>query len=107
VWAEALRRFTTFRDGNDDARFFDVPFLAMQKDPLGAVEQLYVELGDALSAETRARMRAWWDASAADRKATPQQPERFGLDVETMRQQFTFYHDRFVSGPGDDPESGT
>lgn len=107
VWAEALRRFMTFRDGNDDARFFDVPFLAMQKDPLGAVEQLYVELGDALSAETRARMRAWWDASAADRKATPQQPERFGLDVETMRQQFTFYHDRFVSGPGDDPESGT
>jgi hypothetical protein len=103
VWAEALRRFMDFRTHNADDRFFDVSFIAMQEDPLGAVERLYVELGDDLSAETRSQMQTWWKASAADRKATPQRPERFGLDVAEMSQQFAFYHDRFVTTPEQQP----
>jgi hypothetical protein len=104
VWAEALRRFMDFRTDNDDNRFFDVSFLAMQQDPIGAVEHLYGELGDDFSVDTRHRMQAWWEASAADRKSTPQQPERFGLDIAAMSQQFTFYHDRFVTTPTTTPE---
>jgi hypothetical protein len=99
VWAEALRRFIDFRNDNDDNRFFDVSFLAMQQDPIGAVEHLYGELGDNFSVETRHQMQAWWESNAADRKASPQQPERFGLDKTAMSQQFAFYHDRFVTMP--------
>jgi hypothetical protein len=107
VWAEALRRFIDFRDGDDGDRFFDVSFTAMQEDPLGAVDRLYGELGDDLSTETRNRMQAWWEASATDRQATPQRPERFGLDVAAMRHQFAFYHDRFVTAPGPDAQGPT
>jgi Sulfotransferase family len=105
VWAEALRRFIDFRNDNDENRFFDVSFLAMQQDPIGAVEHLYGELGDDFSVETRHRMQAWWETNAADRKSIPQQPERFGLDMAAMRQQFAFYHDRFVTSPTTWPES--
>jgi hypothetical protein len=97
LWAEALRRFIVFRDHNDDGRFFDVPFRAMQRDPLSEVERLYGELGDDLSAQSRSRMQTWWEASAAERKATAHEPDRFGLDVPAMRQQFAFYHERFVT----------
>ena len=99
-----LRRFMDFRTDNDDNRFFDVSFLAMQQDPIGAVGHLYGELGDDFSVDTRHRMQDWWEASAADRKSIPQQPERFGLDMAAMRQQFAFYHDRFVTTPTTTPE---
>jgi hypothetical protein len=102
LWAEALRRFMAFRDEEDGARFFDVAFTDLQADPLAAVERLYREMGDDLSAGARHRMRAWWDESASGRQATPQQPEKFGLDPGALRRQFAFYHDRFVTtaGPG-------
>jgi hypothetical protein len=77
----------------------------MQQDPIGAVEHLYGELSDEFSVETRHRMQAWWEANAADRRASPQQPERFGLDKAAMRQQFAFYNDRFVTTPTTTPES--
>ncbi len=102
LWAEALRRFMAFRDENDDDRFFDVSFTDLQKDPIAAVERLYRDLGDDLSAETRQRMLAWWEASKADRQATPQLPEKFGLDLPALRRQFSFYHDRFVTAAGHD-----
>jgi hypothetical protein len=102
LWAEALRRFMAFRDEEDSARFFDVAFTDLQRDPLGAIEQLYRELGDHLSAATRRRMVAWWEASAADRHPTPQQPEKFGLDLAGLRRQFGFYHDRYVTTGGQD-----
>jgi hypothetical protein len=89
-----------FREDQVADRFFDVSFAALQADPLGAVDHLYAELGDDLTTETRHQMQTWWEASASDRKATPQQPERFGLDLAAVRQQFAFYHERFVATPG-------
>jgi hypothetical protein len=100
LWAEALRRFMEFRDDQDSARFFDVSFTDLQDDPIAAVERLYRDMGDDLSAETRAHMLTWWETSSADRHATPQLPEKFGLDLAALRRQFAFYHDRFVTTVG-------
>ncbi len=97
LWAEALRRFTEFRDEHDSNRFFDVSFTDLQTDPIGAVERLYRAMGDDLSPDTRRRMQAWWEGSRADRHAAPQVPERYGLDPVVVRRQFAFYHDRFVT----------
>jgi hypothetical protein len=103
LWAEALRRFIEFRDEEDSARFFDVAFTDMQHDPLAAVERLYRQLGDDLSEHSRRRMLAWWESSATERHATPQQPEKFGLNLADLRQQFAFYHDRYVTTHGSSP----
>lgn len=103
LWAEALRRFMEFRDEQDGARFFDVSFADLQADPLAAVERLYRDMGDDLSPGTRHRMQAWWDESSAVRQATPQQPEKFGLDPGALRGQFAFYHGRFVATAGQAP----
>ena len=105
LWAEALRRVVEFRDGPHGARFFDVSFDDLQADPVGAVERLYRDLGDDLTPGTRQRMQAWWDGARSDRQATPQLPERFGLDPVGLRTQFAFYHDRHVAttGRGTDP----
>ncbi len=97
VWAEALRRFIEFRDGHDSDRFFDVSYNDMQADPIGAVERLYAELGDDLSAETRNRMTDWWAESSEHRHRTNPRPEEFGLDLAVLREQFGFYHDRFAN----------
>jgi hypothetical protein len=103
LWAEALRRFMEFRDEEDPSRFFDVSFAELQHDPMAAVDRLYLDMGDDLSTDARQAMEAWWVVSATERASTPQQPERFGLDVNSLRQQFAFYHDRFVTtvGPAD------
>jgi hypothetical protein len=96
LWAEALRRFIEFRDEQDGDRFFDVSFSDLQKDPIGAVERLYRDMGDDLSPGTRQQMHSWWESTRSDRHAAPRRPERYGLDPVELRQQFAFYHDRYV-----------
>jgi len=105
LWAEALRRFVQFRDQANPDRFFDVSFSDMQHDPIGAVERLYRALGDELSIETRERMATWWQESSEQRHAAKPQLETFGLDLAVLRDQFGFYHDRFIKGPGDADEA--
>jgi len=95
LWSKSLRRLIAFRDDGREDRFFDVGFAALQADPMGAVEELYREMGDELIPETRHRMREWWEASAADRRSARVDPSAFGLDPAAVREQFAFYHDRF------------
>ena len=96
LWQESLRRLVRFRDDGQEARFFDVSFQEMQSDPLMAMTKLYAELGDDLSEDTRARMTRWWDESRQERRqgARPD-PSAYGLDLDVIRSDFAFYHDRF------------
>jgi hypothetical protein len=96
LWSESLERLIRFRDADNEHRFSDLQFAAVQADPLGAVEQLYRDLGDELTAETRGRMADWWESSAADR-ATGPRPDaaEYGLDLGALRERFAFYHQRF------------
>lgn len=96
LWSESLRRLIEFRDGGREDRFFDVAFSAVQEHPVAAMQALYLAMGDALTAETGDRMARWWDESAKERRrgARPD-PAVFGLDVDGLREEFAFYHDRF------------
>jgi Sulfotransferase family len=95
VWSESLRRLIEFRDHGREDRFFDVGFVALQADPIAAMERLYDAMGDELTQDTRRRMVDWWQGSASERRSAQVDPSAFGLDVAGMRDEFAFYHDRF------------
>jgi hypothetical protein len=97
-WTElGLRRTIAFRDqGGQDHRFFDIHFAPFQKDPFPTLERLYAWLGEELTDETVARMRAW-RASAPREKhgAHTYDLEGFAIDLPALRERFRFYTDRF------------
>lgn len=96
VWLTALRRLIEFRDAGNERRFHDLSFDAVQKDPIGQVEHLYRELGDDLSDEARKRMEQWWSDRASSRSAPRRYPvAEFGLDLDRIAADFSFYHERF------------
>ena len=96
LWCYSLQRLMEFRDNGNEDRFFDVSFQAVQHDPMAAVEQLYAELGDELSADARRRMQDFWAESSKDRSGPhAYRGETFGLDPASIREQFAFYYDRF------------
>ena len=97
VWRVSLERLIAFRDQGNDARFHDLPFAAVQRDPMAEVDRLYAELGDDLTDD--ARGGAWQDWWAESSKARPgphrYRAEDYGLDLAAVREQFAFYYDRF------------
>ena len=96
VWRVSLERLITFRDQGNDARFCDVPFAAVQRDPMTEVDRLYAELGDDLTDATRRRMADWWAESSKARPGPHRyRAEDYGLDLAAVREQFAFYYDRF------------
>jgi hypothetical protein len=105
LWRESLRRLVQFRDADRECRFFDVSFNDLQSDPIAAVENLYGNLGDDFHAGARARMVEWRDQSARDRRrGSAPDPAAYGLNVESLRGEFAFYHDRFsIPLDGDGP----
>ena len=96
LWRSSLQRLIEFRDSGNEDRFFDVSFREVQSDPLAAVEKLYAELGDDLSADARRRMQDWWTESSKERSGPHRyKAETYGLDPAIIREQFAFYYDRF------------
>jgi hypothetical protein len=95
-WSLALERLIAFRDGGNDHRFHDLLFEAVQRDPMGEATRLYAELGDELTEDAHQRMQAWWAQSSRDRGGPHSyRPEDYGLDLAVVRDQFTFYTERF------------
>jgi Sulfotransferase family len=96
IWRESLRRLVDFRNDGREDRFVDVSFSDMQSDPLGSMETLYRQWGDELTADTRDRMASWWEDSAKERRqGTRPDPAAYGLDMDSIRADFAFYHDQF------------
>lgn len=96
LWRYSLQRLIDFRDRGNEDRFFDLSFQSVQRHPLTAVAQLYSELGDVLTDETRTRMQEWWSASSRDRSGPHiYKAEVFGFDPAAIREKFAFYSDRF------------
>jgi hypothetical protein len=92
-----MRRMIAFRDGGEDHRFFDIHFAPFQKDPFPSIEGLYAFLGETFSAEARAAMQAWWSGNAQEGRAYERtDPAAFGLDLAAIREQFSFYTQRFA-----------
>jgi hypothetical protein len=96
LWRYSLQRLIAFRDSGNESRFFDVSFEEVQRDPMGAVAQLYDELGDDLSDDAAQRMRDWWAESSKEHSGPHSyKAETFGLHPASIREQFAFYYDRF------------
>lgn len=102
-WSEAMRRAIAFRERGNDARFHDIHFRAMQRDPIGEVRGLYAWLGEEVSDAFAAAMQAFWaDNSSKERMAKPD-PARFGLDFGQVRLHFADYlHDMERWAPFDE-----
>ena len=91
-WAVGMDRTIEFRERHGDDRFFDMDFRAMQRDPVGEVRALYDWLGVPVSAEFEAGMRNWWAKNSENREPNVHpDPERFGLDLDEVRQLFSKY----------------
>ena len=96
VWRTAIERLIAFRDAGNEHRFHDLAFEDVQRDPIGAMERLYADLGDELTAGVRRRMQTWWTESSKDRSGPHRyEAEAFGLDLADIADQFAFYHQRF------------
>lgn len=91
-WSAGIRRALSFRDDGNDARFFDIHFLAMQRDPLGEIEKLYQWLGETVTPEFRQAMQIWWQHNADHREPPMEhQPTDFGLDLKAVQPRFADY----------------
>ena len=96
VWLESIRRLLEFRNEGREDRFVDASFNDMQNDPIGCMENLYTQLGDELTPDTRNRMAQWWEESAKERRQGHRpDPAAYGLDLDAIRKDFAFYHDQF------------
>jgi hypothetical protein len=91
-----MQRMIAFRDAGNESRFFDIHFAPFQKDPFPTLERLYAFLGEELTDDARARMKAWRESTPKDKHGVHEyQPEEYGLDVGKLRERFRFYSDRF------------
>jgi hypothetical protein len=93
-WSTGMDRAVKFRDSGADHRYFDIDFRAMQADPVGEIRRLYAWLGEPVTEEFEARMRAWWTENAEKREPhTRADPQAFGLDLDAIRPLFAQYLD--------------
>jgi hypothetical protein len=94
-WSLGMQRAMAFRAAGNNDRFFDMDFTAVQRDPIGEVKRLYAWLGEPVTAEFEAGMRAWWQSAAASRLPnTHPDAAEFGLDMQTVRPLFADYIQR-------------
>jgi hypothetical protein len=91
-WSVGMHRAIAFREQpNNDARFYDIHFKAMQQDPLGEVRGLYKWLGDDVSPAFAAAMTNWWAQNDERDRPVKPDPAKFGLDPVRTRTAFAEY----------------
>jgi hypothetical protein len=92
-WSDGMQRTLTFRDRDDNnARFFDIDFRAMHRDPIAEVRELYRWLGEPVSEEFASGMSQWWQENSENREpSTTKQAEDYGVDLDRARPLFADY----------------
>ena len=96
IWSEAIRRAMAFRDKIGEERFGDVFFDHLNRDPVGAVERAYSEIGIGLGDDGRRAMADWAGGHhRGDRGTHEYSLDEFGLGEEAVRDRFSLYLDRF------------
>lgn len=96
-WSMAMDRALAFRDAGADARFYDIDFRAMQRDPIAEVRGLYEWLGEPVTDEFEAGMRRWWKANAENREQHElPDPDVYGIDPARVQPLFADYVKRMA-----------
>jgi hypothetical protein len=91
-WTIGMRRALAFRDAGHNARFYDIDFRAMHRDPIGEVRGLYAWLGEPVTEEFAARMARWWQHNAETREPSVHADAGVcGLDMDQVRPLFAEY----------------
>jgi len=91
-WSEGMRRALKFRDNGNNARFYDIDFRAMQRDPIGEIRGLYKWLGEPVGEKFEAGMNRWWQHNAATREPSVKaDPAQYGLELDKIRPLFADY----------------
>lgn len=94
-WSVGMERALAFRDAGNDARFYDMDFRAVQRDPIGEVRRLYAWLGEPIHEDFERGMERWWRENAEARvSAVHPEPAAFGLDLDRVRPLFAKYVER-------------
>jgi Sulfotransferase family len=97
-WSVGMQRALAFRDAGNEARFYDIDFRAMHRDPLGEVRGLYAWLGEPVTEEFETRMATWWKQNSENREPSiPAEPAHYGLDLDVIRPLFADYTARIAS----------
>jgi hypothetical protein len=100
-WSVGMERALAFRDAGNDARFYDMHFQDVQRDPIGEVRRLYAWLGEPVSEAFERGMQRWWRENAETRVANVHpDPAAFGLDLERVRPLFAKYVERMEQWTG-------
>jgi len=96
-WGTALDRVLAFRAAGHDDRFYDIGFSAFQADPIAQIRGLYAWLGEELTTETEAAMRAWRDDNPRDKYGTHEyDASDFGITEDKLAARFGAYRERFA-----------
>lgn len=91
-WSIGMNRALAFRGSGHDARFYDIDFRAMQRDPIGEVRGLYAWLGEPVSDEFAAGMARWWKNNSETREGSVHaDASTYGLDLDRVRPLFAEY----------------
>jgi hypothetical protein len=100
-WSLGMDRALAFRNAGADARFYDIDFRAMQRDPIGEVQGLYQWLGEPVTPEFEAGMRRWWNENAENREQHEiPDPAVYGIDRDQVRPLFAEYMRRVPGWTG-------
>lgn len=98
-WSEGMKRALVFREAvANNARFYDIDFRAMHRDPVGAVRGLYRWLGEPVSAAFETGMARWFAENSTVREpAAHRDAAAYGLDTERVRSLFAQYTARVAA----------
>jgi len=100
-WSVGMDRAIAFRDAGADARFYDIDFRAMQRDPVGEVRGLYRWLGEPVTREFEGGMNRWWQDNAENREQHKlPDPDVYGIDPDVVRPLFADYVTRVTRWTG-------
>ena len=93
-WSVGMQRTLAFRDVDENnARFYDIDFWSMHKDPIGEVRGLYEWLGEPIGQQFEEGMTHWWQHNCGNREPTASRnPLDYGVDPDRIRSVFTSYN---------------
>ncbi len=96
MWATILEKSLEYRRQHDPARFHDVYFGEIQRDPVAAIRSIHERFGETLDEATAQSIRAYRAAHPPGQHGKlVYRAEDYGLTETMIRERFAFYREAF------------